>query len=47
MLLQNLKNISIKKLLIEQIYTTVRWRESYKDYKDGNENFIEIGLGVL
>ncbi len=43
------KNIeSIKKLLIEQIYSTVRWRESLiKMYKDGNENFIEIGPGKV
>ena len=35
---------SIKKLLIEQIYSTVKWRESliYMS-KNGTKNFIEIG----
>tara|TARA_X000000950_G_C13878590_1_gene645899 strand:- start:730 stop:1665 length:936 start_codon:yes stop_codon:yes gene_type:complete len=36
----------IKKLLIEQIYSTVRWRESIiKMYNNGVKNFIEIGPG--
>ena len=50
MLPQNLKKISIYKrnYLIEQIYTTVRWRESLiKMFDDGNENFIEIGPGKV
>ena len=36
----------IKKLLIEQIYSTVKWRESLiKMSEDGIKNFIEIGPG--
>ena len=36
----------IKKLLIEQIYSTVKWRESLINmYNFGIENFIEIGPG--
>ena len=36
----------IKKLLIEQIFSTVRWRESLKNMSDyGVKNFIEIGPG--
>ena len=36
----------IKKLLIEQIYSTVRWRESIiKMYNKGVKKFIEIGPG--
>jgi [acyl-carrier-protein] S-malonyltransferase len=37
---------TIKKLLIDQIFSTVRWRESivYMS-KSGVENFIEIGPG--
>ncbi len=43
------KNVDIiKKLLIRQIHTTVRWRESLiKMFDDGNENFIEIGPGKV
>ncbi len=37
---------SIKKLLIDQIFSTVRWRESIiKMYEEGVKNFIEIGPG--
>ena len=36
----------IKKLLIDQIFSTVRWRESIiKMYEEGVKNFIEIGPG--
>ena len=36
----------IKKLLIEQIYSTVKWRESLINMsKSGVNNFIEIGPG--
>ena len=48
MLLLNLKmnQINIKMLLIEQIFSTVRWRESLKNMSDfGVKNFIEIGPG--
>ena len=39
---------SIQKLLIEQIYSTVRWRESIiKMSKLGVNNFIEIGPGKV
>lgn len=46
----NAKKIShpdtIKKLLIEQIYSTVRWRETLITMSnDGVKNFIEIGPG--
>ena len=43
------KNSSIiKKLLIEQIFTTVRWRESIINMsKDGIKNFVEIGPGKV
>ncbi len=38
--------ITIKKLLIEQIYSTVRWRESLLEIsKLGINNFVEIGPG--
>ena len=38
----------IKKLLIEQICSTVRWRESIiKMSKEGVNNFIEIGPGKV
>ena len=38
----------IKKLLIQQIYSTVRWRESIeKMYKNGVKNFVEIGPGKV
>ena len=38
--------ITIKKLLIEQIYSTVRWRESLLEIsKLGTNNFVEIGPG--
>ena len=43
------KNSSkIKKLLIEQIFTTVRWRESIINMsKAGIKNFVEIGPGKV
>ena len=38
----------IKKLLIEQIYSTVKWRESLLCmHKLGVENFVEIGPGKV
>ena len=38
----------IKKLLIKQIFSTVRWRESMINmYKNGVRNFIEIGPGKV
>ena len=38
----------IKKLLVEQIFSTVRWRESIINMsKLGIENFIEIGPGKV
>ena len=38
----------IKKLLISQIYSTVKWRESMVNmFKNGVENFIEIGPGKV
>jgi len=38
----------IKQLLIKQIYSTVRWRESIiKMQKAGTKNFIEIGPGKV
>ncbi len=38
----------IKKLLIQQIFSTVRWRESIeKMYKNGVKNFVEIGPGKV
>jgi len=37
---------SIKKLLVEQIYSTVRWRESLMNMSElGAKNFVEIGPG--
>ncbi len=37
---------NIKRLLIEQIFSTVRWRESViKMHENGIKNFIEIGPG--
>ena len=37
---------NIKRLLIEQIFSTVRWRESIiKMHENGVKNFIEIGPG--
>ena len=37
---------TIKKLLIEQIFSTVKWRESLITMSnDGVKNFIEIGPG--
>ena len=37
---------NIKRLLIEQIFSTVRWRESIiKMHDNGIKNFIEIGPG--
>tara|TARA_A100001015_G_scaffold199646_1_gene222912 strand:- start:1800 stop:2735 length:936 start_codon:yes stop_codon:yes gene_type:complete len=36
----------IKKLLVDQIFSTVKWRESIlKMYKEGVEDFIEVGPG--
>jgi len=44
---ENEPNI-IKKLLIEQIFSTVKWRESIiKMSKNGVSNFIEIGPGKV
>jgi len=38
----------IKKLLIEQIYSTVKWRESIINIsKEGVKNYIEIGPGKV
>ena len=38
----------IKRLLIEQIFSTVKWRESIiKMSSDGVRNFIEIGPGKV
>ena len=38
----------IKKLLVEQIYSTVRWRESIINMnKENIANFIEIGPGKV
>ena len=38
--------VNIKKLLIEQIYSTVKWRESIiKMLEKGTKNFVEIGPG--
>ena len=38
----------IKKLLIEQIFSTVKWRESLINMsKEGVKNFIEIGPGKV
>ena len=38
----------IKKLLIDQIFSTVRWRESIINMSDGGvKNFIEIGPGKV
>ena len=38
----------IKKLLIDQIYSTVRWRESILNmHKEGVKNFVEIGPGKV
>ena len=40
--------INLKRLLIEQIYSTVRWRESLmKMHEKGVKNFIEIGPGKV
>ena len=46
--LPEINNQSIKKLLIEQIYSKVRWRESilYMS-KMGVNEFIEIGPGKV
>ena len=39
---------SIKKLLIDQIFSTVKWRETIKNIsKEGVSNFIEIGPGKV
>ena len=38
----------IKKLLYQQIFSTVRWRESLINmYKNGITNFVEIGPGKV
>ena len=38
----------IKKLLVEQIYSSVRWRESIIKMADlGVKNFVEIGPGKV
>ena len=38
----------IKQLLIDQIFSTVKWRESLINMADNNvENFIEIGPGKV
>ena len=37
----------IKKLLIEQIFSTVKWRESLLKCQNGVRNFIEIGPGKV
>ena len=40
--------VKIKKLLIEQIFSTVRWRESLINMSEaGVKNFIEIGPGKV
>ena len=37
-----------KKLLIDQIYSTVKWRESILNmHKEGIKNFVEIGPGKV
>ena len=39
---------NIKKLLIDQIYSTVKWRESILNmYNEGIQNFVEIGPGKV
>tara|TARA_B100000575_G_scaffold291755_1_gene298425 strand:- start:1495 stop:1821 length:327 start_codon:yes stop_codon:yes gene_type:complete len=39
---------NIKKLLVEQIYSTVKWRQSITKMNDLNvKNFIEIGPGKV
>ena len=39
---------NIKQLLIEQIYSTVKWRESILNiHKNGSKNFVEIGPGKV
>ena len=40
--------VNIKKLLIKQIFSTVKWRESViKMFEGGVTNFIEIGPGKV
>ena len=40
--------VNLKRLLIEQIFSTVRWRESLINMsKQGVNNFIEIGPGKV
>ena len=40
--------IRLKKLLVKQIFSTVRWRESLINMSDkGIKNFIEIGPGKV
>ena len=39
---------NLKKLLIDQIFSTVKWRESIiKMFDQGAKNFIEIGPGKV
>ena len=47
--LDNLTSKKIKNLLVEQIYSTVRWRESLIKMADGYgiKNFFEIGPGKV
>ena len=43
---RNVENV--KKLLIDQIYSTVRWRESLNTmFDNGVKNFVEIGPGKV
>ena len=40
--------IKIKELLIKQIYSTVRWRESLINLNNENvKNFVELGPGKV
>ncbi len=42
------KSDNLKKLLIKQIYSTVRWRESIeKMHETGVKNFVELGPGKV
>ena len=48
MLKQTCEPEKLKNLLIEQIYSTVRWRESIINMSNsGVTNFIEIGPGKV
>jgi [acyl-carrier-protein] S-malonyltransferase len=41
-------SINLKRLLIEQIFSTVRWRESLINmHEKGIKNFLEIGPGKV